>query len=312
MKIIDKILPITEKLAKCLEKHFPEFDVYCINDIEGEDHIFAKHGKKPVFDMLISTSRKFAFLWYYIHPKKGMKMVAEMKKISLSNNKDFVVKFPNVPTQKPSSVNSKVHNKALYPTIMRFGKRPSGLTLEEFIVKTGNPDLEEKIYSAGAVKDFRIYNWNKIPKALDLILKRSKEMLDERLHDKSKKKNIIGYFLYAGCAYSYVYPKLGFGMRDIDVEVLFNHKWYTNTRAAFTRHCEIDEFGKPKYFNEKTRWLDLMWNSVHSEKKTLKETLVNYMNEMRHNSDRWATMSQRPFINLETKALWGTYASHIM
>ena len=129
-----------------------------------------------------------------------------------------------------------------------------------------------------------------------------------RLHP-DKEKNIIAYYLYAGGAFSYAFPNLSFGLRDIDVEVLFDNSWKTNTRCAFTRPSNITELGEDDYFLgkkvegfNKTRWIDLMWNSIHQPSTgDPDKDLIIYLNEMRFKSDRWATASQRPFVNLETK-----------
>jgi len=287
----ERLMVLTTKLAECLSEHFPELTVFCIQDIDGEDHVLATDQEgKSVFDLLVSTLRKFCFLWYYIHPTPGMKMVEAMKLLALNSNLDFVVKYPNVPV------------KVGFPCIVRYGKKPAG-NPEKFIVKFGNPMLEDKVYTAEALNTYRSYNWMATPDALKMILRKAKEMVVERLGVKNADKlpNVRGYLLYAGCAYSYLYPQLGFGMRDIDVEVLYSPAWFTNTRAAFTRHCDIPEFGVPEYFGGKTRWLDLMWNSFHSETGNFNNDVLVYMNEMRARSDRWCTMTQRPFINLETE-----------
>jgi hypothetical protein len=296
IKIIDeidsKVLEISKEIAECFVKYFPSLEVFVVNDILGEDHIYARdENKKPMFDLLISSARKFVFLWYYIHPSKGMDMVQAMKDIVLRNNRDFAVKFPNIPTKKPG-----------YPAIIRYGKKPAGVALKDFIIKAGNPQLEEKIYTEKNLNTYRNYNWQEVPNHFKKILDKAEDMLINKLAKKhpDKIKNIRGYYLYAGCAYHYVYPHLGFGMRDIDVEALFSPDWYTNTRCAYTRHCDIEEFGTPEYFNGETRWLDLMYNTLHSETGDIDADLVTYLNEMRCKSDRWATMSQRPFINLET------------
>jgi hypothetical protein len=128
-------------------------------------------------------------------------------------------------------------------------------------------------------------------------------MMEEFLHKKNPKKiaNVRGYVLYAGCAYHWYNPGLGFGMRDIDVNAFFSPKWYTNSRCAFTRHCEIEQLGRSPYFAGGTRWLDLMWNTFHKETGNFAKDVCNYMQEMRMKSDRWATMSQRPMIDLATK-----------
>jgi len=286
---------LTLQLANCLVQNFGNSTVYCVQDIPGEDHIYAcNQDNKPIFDMLVSRGRKFAFLWYYLHPRNGLAMVEQMKKLSLERSMDFAVKFPNVPVKKEG-----------WPSIVRYGKNPAGLALEKFIVKAGNPMLEEKTYSEENLNTYRNYDWHSVPGALDKILEKAKKMTQERL---PRRKNmsmdkVRGYFLYAGCAYHYAYPYLGFGMRDIDVEVLTSSEVYTNTRCAQTEPCDIKEFGEPEYFKGHTRWLDLMWNSMHQETGDANYDLLVYMEEMRYRSDRWATMSQRPFINLETKEI---------
>jgi len=300
--LIDKeedLMGLTKKLCECFEKHFPGLNVYAVNDVEGEDHVYARdENRQPMFDMLVSNSRKFVFLWYYIHPRKGLKMVNEMKILTLTFNKDFAVKFPNVPVKK-----------AGWPSILRYGKKPAGVALEKFVVKAGNPQLDEKIYTENNLNTYRSYDWFKVPNALNLIKDKAMSMEKEFLKKRNKTEklgNIRGRVLYAGCAYHHAYPKLGFGMRDIDVETFFSPEWFTNTRCALTRPCEIEEFGRPEYFANKTRWLDLMWNSFHTETGDFKKDVITYMNEMRYKSDRWSTISQRPIIDLETKETFYT------
>ena len=286
------VMPISLALAECFALYYNDSDVYVVNDIIGEDHIYAVNNeKKPMFDMLVSSARKFVFVWYYIHPSKGIEMVEDLKKIVLNNGKDFVIKYPNIPMRKTG-----------WPSILRYGKKPAGMMLEKFIVKKGNPQLEEKYYTDEDLNTYRNYQWHNIDNALKKILDKAKLMAIERLRKYPDKiLNIKGYCLYAGCAYHMAYPHLGFGMRDIDVQVFFSPEWFTNTRCAFTRHCDIEEFGKPNYFGGKTRWLDLMWNSFHTETGNFNEDVINYLGEMRYKSDRWATISQRPIINLVTK-----------
>lgn len=280
-------------LGECLLSHYPGIEVYAVEDIPGEDHVFARDEQsKPMFDMLVSTSRRFAFVWYYIHPQKGLALVEDLKKITLMEERDFVVKFPNIP------------RKTGWPSIIRYGKKQAGQMLNEFIVKKGNPQLEPQYYSDEDLNTYRNYEWYEVEGALDKILGKAKEMALKRLgKHQDKWGNIRGYCLYAGCAYSLAYPQLGFGMRDIDVEVLFSPEWFTNTRAAYTEHCGIEEFGTPNYFKGKTRWLDLMWNSFHTETGDFGKDVCIYMDEMRHKSDRWATISQRPMFDLTTKEL---------
>lgn len=290
----EETLSITKAVAADLDGHFPSIQVFTVSDIPGEDHIYARNETgKPMFDMLISSSRKFVFVWYYIHPRYGLPLIERMKNTAFQDSKDFVVKFPNVPIKK-----------AGWPSIVRWGKKPAGVQLEQFIIKAGNPDLEAKIFTPEHLNSYREYNWHHIPNALELIKAKAEEMISQRLGKNiDKLPNIRGMVLYAGCAYHYVYPHLGFGMRDIDVEVFFSPEWYTNTRCAFTRHCGIEEFGAPAYFGNKTRWLDLMWNSFHTETGNFHQDILTYMEEMRHKSDRWATISQRPMIDLNTKEI---------
>ena len=130
------VMPISLALAECFALYYNDSDVYVVNDIIGEDHIYAVNNeKKPMFDMLVSSARKFVFVWYYIHPSKGIEMVEDLKKIVLNNGKDFVIKYPNIPMRKTG-----------WPSILRYGKKPAGMMLEKFIVKKGNPQLEEKYY----------------------------------------------------------------------------------------------------------------------------------------------------------------------
>ena len=288
-----EVMGLTKALADKFCEHFEELMAFAIMDIPGEDHVFAADEKgQPMFDLLVSMSRKLVFLWYYIHPTPGMKMVEGMKQLALASELDFAVKYPNVPV------------KTGFPCIVRYGKHPAGKP-DKFIVKFGNPMLEDKVYTQTALNTYRSYQWMETPGALDKILAKSKLMVKERFGKKhaDKIKNIRGYALYAGCAYSYVYPELGFGMRDIDVNAFFSPEWYTNSRCAFTRHCDIKEFGEPEYFGGKTRWLDLMWNTFHTETGDFAEDVRVYMNEMRAKSDRWCTMSQRPFIDLVTQQI---------
>jgi hypothetical protein len=290
------VQPLSAALGECLWNYDSSYRVYVVNDIPGEDHIFGMDKtNKPVFDMLVSAARKFAFVWYYLSPTKGFTLVNQLKKITLLSDRDFVVKYPNLPVPK---------DKMGWPTIIRYGKHPAGQQLEKFITKKGNPALEHKIYSEEDLATYRNYQWFKVPGAMSKILEVSKRMVVKRLgKNASKVKNIRGYILYAGCAYSKAFPELGFGMRDIDVEILFSPEWFTNTRCAYTWECGIEEFGTPAYFGGKTRWLDLMYNSMHQETGNLKQDLLVYLDEMRRKSDRWATMSQRPMYDLETGKL---------
>lgn len=290
----EKVLEITKEIARCFITFFPKSKAYAVCDIVGEDHVYViDENGKPIFDLLVSSARKFIFLWYYIRPEKGMEMVSEMKRISLNAKLDYAVKFPNIPRKSTG-----------FPSIIRYGKKPAGIAIEKFIVKSGNPQLTEEIFTEENLNTYRSYDWHKVPNALGLILKKAKEMVPQRLKKNPKMiNNVRGYCLYAGCAYHHLYPHLGFGMRDIDVQVFFSPKKFTNTRCAFTRDCDIEEFGRPEYFKGKTRWLDLMWNSFHIETGNFEEDVITYMNEMRHKSDRWATISQRPMINLENKKI---------
>lgn len=297
IKIIGMCLPLTTKIGNCLSKHFPDIEIFLVSDIPGEDHIYAiNEFNVPMFDLLISKNRKFAFIWYYLHlEEKGIKMVKEMKDIALQEKKDFVIKFPNFPKKRPD-----IH------TTIRWGRNTGGQTnlnlLNKVMIKKGNLQLEDKIYSRENLATYRNYDWIKVPKALDMILVKAKEMAIARLQKHPERiKEIRGYCLYAGCAYHYVYPELGFGMRDIDVNVFFSPKYRVGSICTFTENCGIEEFGRPEYCEGKTRWLDLMWNNFRSEKGNFDENVNDYMSKMRPTSDRWATMSQRPFINLETQ-----------
>lgn len=305
MKVIDSdVMKLTIALGECFKKHFAKSKVYCVSDVIGEDHIYAiDENNKPMFDMLVSTARKFVFVWYYLHPSKGIDLAEELQDISLKDEKDFVIKYPNIPVKQITGT-----YKWAIPSILRYGKKPAGKTLrkhiEDFKIKGGNPQLEEKEYSDSCLETYRNYEWHKNPEALDKIKNKAYLMIIERLKKHPEKlKNLRGMCLYAGCAYHMSYPQLGFGMRDIDVQAFFSPEWFTNTRCAFTRHCDIDDFGKPEYFKGKTRWLDLMWNSFHSETGNFDDDVALYLNEMRYKSDRWATISQRPIINLETKKI---------
>jgi hypothetical protein len=218
-------------------------------------------------------------------------LVEEMRIITEINQRDLAVKFPNVPV------------KIGFPCIVRYGKKPAG-NPAKWITKFGNPQLEDGVYTEENLNTYRDYKWGQVPNALDLIREKADAMVLEYLfrRNKGEKYNILeGMVLYAGCAYSFLYPKLGFGMRDIDVNAFFAPEWKTNTRCALTQHCDIKEFGEPEYFGGKTRWLDLMWNNFHSNGGSFAENVNTYIIEMRHKSDRWATISQRPIIDLATK-----------
>jgi len=293
VKIIDEVMEITERLAECFSKHFPELTAYAVNDIPGEDHVYARDTEngKAMFDLLVSSSRKFVFLWYYVHPKKGYEMVEEMKELTLLRSKDFAVKYPNIPV-KPG-----------FPCIVRYGKNPAG-NPKKWITKGGNPQLSKEIFTEKNLNTYRDYEWMNIDNALDLIQAKALEMVKFYLNKRNKPEKIDifqGMVLYAGCAYSYLYPELGFGMRDIDVNAFFDHTWKTNTRCALTQGCDIEEFGRPEYFGGNTRWLDLMWNNFHAESGIFSLDVNMYIDEMRKKSDRWATISQRPVIDLATK-----------
>lgn len=295
IQILDAdVLPLSVGLGEIFHRHYPDCRVIVVQDIPGEDHIFAwDEQSKPMFNMLVSTARRFAFTWYYIHPRKGLDLVEDLRQTTLMARRDFVIKYPNLPFRN-----------AGWPSILRYGRYEAGQMLHNFIVKGGNPQLELERFSDEALATYRMYNWYAVPGALDKILAKAKTMAVERLKSNPDKLgNIRGYCLYAGCAYSLTYPQLGFGMRDIDVQVFFSPEWYTNTRAAFTRHCNIPEFGEPAYFDRKTRWLDLMWNSFHVENGTFADNVCRYVDEMRRKSDRWATISQRPMWDLTTKEL---------
>ena len=165
--------------------------------------------------------------------------------------------------------------------------------------------LEEKPKPLEVIWDYRNYEWLKVPNALKLILARAKSMMEEYFSRHPEKAyemgNIACYTLYAGCAFSYVFPQISFGMRDIDVNVFFKKgSSIKGFRAAFTRECSIKEFGTPEYFGNKTRWLDMMVNRYISEGDNQK-CIVDYLEYSRKCSDRWATISQRPIIVLETE-----------
>ena len=292
---IGNLLDLSVELGGCLERNFPTSQVYVVEDASGEDPVYSldQTTHKPMFDMLISKARKFLFVWYYMYPENGQAMVQEMKEICLSQGMDIVVKYPNIPVKKPG-----------WPSIIRYGKHPAGMALERFILKGGNPNLEDRYYTPEDLRTYRNYAWYQVDGALDRILAKSKEMVAESLRKRPELlDNVVGYCLYAGCAYSLAYPQLGFGMRDIDVQVFFSPARFTNTRAALTRPCGIKEFGEPAYFKGKTRWLDIMWNSLHTLSGDFPQDVRTYMGEMRRKSDRWATMSQRPFFDLTTKQL---------
>lgn len=290
--VLSKSTGISVKIANLFEDFFTESTSYVINDKVGEDHIYIVKGNTPIFDAMVTSARKFVFVWYYNIPdERGIKMIDEMKNMVLNSSVyDFAVKYAGV-QQKSTG----------FPSIIRYGKKEAGHQHEKFVLKHGNIFLEDKknIYDDENKLTYRNYNWaNK--KILNKIYNKSNEMLRQRarLHPEYLINNIIGYYLYSGAAFSYLFPSLSFGLRDIDVEVLFDNKIKTNTRCAFTRNCEIDELGKPKYFDYKTRWLDLMYNNTHSDDVDPSSALTTFLNEMRNKSDRWSTMSQRPFINL--------------
>lgn len=297
--VIGDCLPLTIKLAECLFKHFPTAKIFAVNDIIGEDHVYAQNQNNiPMFDMIITTVRKFAFIWYY-HDlyKKGINMVQEMKDIALKERKDFIIKFPNFPKKRPD-----IH------TTIRWGQKVGGeknlMLLNKILIKKGNPQLEEKIHSRELLTTYRNFNWNKIPNALDMILGKAKNMAMVRLENKKERiPEIRGYYLYAGCGFSYSFPKLGFGMRDIDVNVMFSPKYKVGSICTFTENCEIEQFGRPEYCDGETRWLDLMWNNLHHDTGNTDEDMLGFIKKIRSHSDRWATGCQRPIINLETKKI---------
>ncbi len=294
VQIINNSVDLSIRVGETFEKFFPESESFIINDISGEDHIitFLNESRKPIFDSMITTARKFVFVWYYNLPdERGIEMIEAMKNMVINDSFDFAVKYAGV-QQKSTG----------FPSIIRYGTKTAGHQHEKFVLKKGNIFLEDKrnIYDDENKQTYRIYEWGN-DSVLDKIYKKSDEMLKIRLRNHPDYLNhVLGFYLYSGGAFSYVFPRLGFGLRDIDVEVLFDNKIKTNTRCAFTRNCDIEELGVPKYFNYKTRWLDLMFNNVHTEETETRKALKLYLDEMRAKSDRWSTMAQRPFINLLT------------
>ena len=296
---IGNVLELSVELGKIIEDYFNNLKVYVINDIDNEDHIYAitEIDNKPIFDLLISTKRKFGFLWYFTYPsEKGIEMVKKMKEKCLNSSYDLMVRYvavkikPNLMIFNNNEKNDKIQTK-----------------IENFILKHGNPFLEDvnTINDKEFILTYRNFDWHKEKDILDKILKRSKEMFYERLKKHPDKiQNAHLFLLYAGGGFSFCFPKLAFGIRDIDVEVLMTNKWFIVTRQAYAKYTEIDELGKPKFLDYKTRKLDLMINSLHSDiTNDRKSDLILYLNEMRSKSNRWATMAQRPFIDLETKEI---------
>lgn len=260
------------RLAETFHEHYPDCRVLVVQDTPGEDHVFALDDhNKPAFDLFASSSRKLAFLWYYVYPRRALALPEELK------------------------------SAAGWGSVVRWDLRKGAGPV--FITKKGSPQLEPGEFDDRALIAYRLYDWYTVPAAMDKILTRAKIMTVQRLRSHPEKiANIRGYCLYAGCAYTLVYPELSFGMRDIDVQVFFSPDWWTNMRSAFSRECEIEEFGRPElYFSGRTRTLDLMWNSFHIEQGSFADNVRRYIEEMRYKSDRWATMSQRPLIDLETK-----------
>lgn len=288
---IGDVHELTAELGDCAAINLKQVKVYCVADIPGEDHILiSDRENKSILDLLFSKSRKFVFTWYYLLPSVKTNLLAELQQTVLNAGYDFVVKYPNIPIHKSG-----------WPSIIRHGHKEAGTGY----VAPLNAAIQKALSGQYLSKDaltYRNYNWREVPNAFSLIRCKAIEMAHVRLGERHQDKsdNIRGYCLYAGCAYSYLYPELGFGMRDIDVQVFFSPDWFTNTRAAFTRHCGIEQFGAPAYFDNKTRWLDLMWNSFHVEHGDFGEDVRYYISEMRHRSDRWATISQRPMIDLKT------------
>jgi len=299
IEVLDCSVEKSLSLAECLQECFPELDVYVITDIPGEDHIYARISgtRVPIFDMLVSLARKYVFLWYYTYPdsQRGIDMVEKMKIIALQDmDCDFAVKFPEITVKKEG-----------WPSIVRWGKTEAGKKLEKYIIKKGNIFLENDSKPPEVIWDYRNYEWLKVPGALELILNSAKRMMEEYFSRHPKKSyelgNIACYTLYAGCAFSYVFPQISFGMRDIDVNVFFKeNSSICGFRAAFTRECGIEDFGTPAYFGYKTRWLDMMVNRYVSDGDN-KKCILDYLEYARRGSDRWATISQRPIIILETE-----------
>jgi hypothetical protein len=303
----DAILPLTADLAQCLNQHFPTLLIYIGNDIPGEDHVYAQYHGHPAFDLLVTTARRFVFLWYYALPSrvakdKGTTMVDAMRTIAVDRDFDLVVKYAWAQV-KPGA-------PAL---IIRQNKQARGQSIfvhprfQEFIVKAGNPQLDEAHHSELFLATYRNYRWN-FNGALPRIRAKALAMMTDslaRTHKLHHRSSIRGVVLYAGCAFHYCYPRLGFGMRDVDVNIFLSEHsgkhGMRSARAAFSRHCDIKEFGMPEYFGYHTRLLDLMWNVFHTDHPHFATDVVAYLNEMRFTSDRWATISQRPLVDLTTR-----------
>lgn len=305
--IANVVLDITTSVARCLLQHFPDLDIYVANDIPGEDHVYAQYQGSPVFDLLVTTARKFVFLWYYAMPHgvagdRGVQMVDQLRVIALDSSFDLVVKYAEARVTDGAPA-----------LIIRQNKQSKGQSIlahpkfQKFIVKKGNPQLEMEKRGALYISTYRNYEWQ-FPRALACIKNRSQQMMLESLKRTSKvrmQKLIASYVLYAGCAFHYVYPQLGFGMRDIDVNVFFRStaksKGMRSARGALSRHCGIEQFGMPEYFGHKTRLIDVMWNVLKEDDGCVADNILAFVHTMRFTSDRWATISQRPFVDLGTR-----------
>lgn len=302
--ISPQVLPLTKAVALCLEQYFPFLSIHVVQDQPGEDHVYAQHDGKPAFDLLVTTARKFVFLWYYALPSRvagdrGMQLVDELRTIAVDSGFDLVVKYAWAQV-KPGA-------PAL---IIRQGKSDMGASMfvhpkfQRFIIKGGNPELDVEQHSELFLATYRNYDWV-YPEALPRLRARTAQLMEESLDRNNKgalRSELRGYLLYAGCAFHYVFPRMGFGMRDIDVNVFFSPAAYSkgvrSSRGVLTRPCGVDEFGKPEYFHNNTRLLDVMWNVLKQDSGDRRADILHYMQTMRQTSDRWATISQRPFIDL--------------
>lgn len=307
-------MPLTHCVADTLFKHFPDLDVYVVQDIPGEDHVYAQHTGEPTFDLLVTTARKFVFLWYYAMPPRvvddrGVLLMDDLKKLAIGQDYDLVIKYAQT-RQRP-------HMPAM---IIRQGKKATMGTgdyasimvhpaYQKFVIKRGNPQLEGKQQSEEYLRTYRNQDWV-IPNVFERLSDRTFGLVKDSLkrHGRSHmEEDLRGGILYAGCAFHYVYPKLGFGMRDVDVNVFFAPRTYSeglrSSRGVLARNCGIEEFGKPSYFGYKTRILDVMWNILHQDTGDAHKDILAYVGEMRFTSDRWSTASQRPILDLQTGEL---------
>lgn len=269
------VLNLSVEMANIFHQHYPDCRALVVQDVPGEDEIYAiDEHNKPAFSMLVSASRKLVFIKYYVLPCSGLRMLEEIK-ANLRQYR-FLLKLGNPMLE---STDYEVVKRRL-----RRSHSPLGELSNEFLAT------------------YRMHDWYKISGVLETILRKTREMTLERLlrTHPDKIDNIRGYCLYAGSAVSISYPELSFGIRDVDVQVFLSPEWWTNMRGAFTRDLGIPEM--PPY-GDQPRWLDLMWNSFHTEQGSFGDNVCRYIEEMRYKSDRWATIARQPMIDLVSKQI---------